>query len=104
MTKKDNFISKLYHKVTLRLKQIKTSIVLYHRKNILEVRLNPENNLNPYQMFLVWSLETIGYGIILSVPYNLIFGWQGWMNCLVIPSLGILKWFLYDFITEIKTK
>jgi hypothetical protein len=104
MSKKHNFINKFVHKVILRIKQFFTSIDLFHRKKVLEARLDPENNLNPYQMFLVWSLETIGYGIILSVPYNLIFGWQGWMNCLVIPSLGILKWFLYDFISEIKKK
>jgi hypothetical protein len=94
------FIYKLSHLVNYPFRRLKT----FHQ-NILSIddkvlEKASQNSLNPYRKFFVWLLDIIEYGLLISIPYNAIMGWQGWYNLAWIPAFGVIRYLLFDTIEE----
>jgi len=99
--KTKTFIYKLGYIFLYPFKQIQG---IHHRIkaiNLKEIDENLENTpFNPYQCVFLWLLEIVEYGLLMSLPINAFFGWQGWKNFLWIPTLGILRYLWYDTLEE----
>lgn len=79
----------IYHVYLSPIARIKT---LHH--NLLQTRqdqLGQPNNLNVYQMFFGWILDTIEVGFVCSIPYTYWFGFPGWRYPLLVLGLGVIK-------------
>ena len=63
------------------------------------IKIFEDSDRNPYQLFFVWFLDIVVYGIIMAVILFWITTGKWW---LAILALGLLRWFLLDTIYEIK--
>src|SRR5210317_1809212 len=100
-TKIKRFIKYLIHNI-----RCVVVLILINPINKLKVihqlllQINTENikildvEQNSYHVFFSWLLEIVQYGTFIVIPYNTFLGWQGWLNLALIPSFGIIRWFI----------
>jgi len=91
------FISKLIQKVRYPIDKIKT----FSEK----LKQTPVEGGSPHRMFLVWLLEIIEYGILLTVAYAVFIGFNGIGSALIaIPAFGIARYLVLDFAGDLSIK
>jgi hypothetical protein len=93
----ENYLSKFIHNTVGRLKSVHQRLL-----NIETEKLAETTRTNPYQLFLVWLLDVIVYGSIITFILNTYFGWQGWRNIVLIPANGMLIWLTIDYVKQMR--
>ena len=83
-----------------KLVKYKNSIKLLHER-IKQINIE-DSSKNPYQVCLSWLLETLTFGLLITIVLNVLIGWQGYKNFAYPVGLGILRWLLINFRNEMR--
>lgn len=95
--KKENYLNKFCLKVKGILQTTFSRL-----QTTKETDLEKYVDRNLIQVFLDWSLETIQYGVMICIFVNVLYKPLGWHNIYLVFVFGLLRWFIFDTITEIK--
>lgn len=96
MPKNNNFIYLIFQKIRYWINSIKTLHENLKQTNLLDGK--EITFINPYQRFLDWLLDICVDGLIITFIYNMITGWQGWKNILLVPFFGICVYVFLDLV------
>jgi hypothetical protein len=95
---KENFINKFKQNIVLGRQKIRKIYDFLRNKTMNDLVSDEEFTL--LEQFQNWLLETLQYGFLLSIIYNTFLGWQGWLNIPLVISLGLVRWIVFDSISE----
>lgn len=91
-----NFIYTISQGIVSTIKKPLTALKLMHDK----LKQTDENTGTvPYLEFYEWAVDTLIYGLLITIVYIDLFILQGWMKWALLPfCLGVTRWLWLDFV------
>jgi hypothetical protein len=102
MTEKKRFKYFNLHNIFLVLKKPLISVKTIHEQLMT---VDPESGKMPYWVFYLWVVETLQYGLVLTIVYVNLFIITGWMKyAMFVFSLGAIRWLWLDLVENTTNK
>lgn len=94
-----SFIYLWYHRVLHTLKSPFIELALIHDKLKQPIEITEPEKRIPYVVFYDWVVETLQYGILLTLVYFDLFIITGLWKWVLFPfTLGVIRWLWLDLV------